>query len=43
MIYPWSGTSNLSAADQQYLYWNLSINSNYNVELMRTDLNTLSA
>jgi len=43
MIYPWSGTSNLSAADQQYLYWNLSINSDYNVELMRTDLSTLAA
>lgn len=37
-IHPWSGTSNLPAAEQQYLYWNLSTWNDYQVRLMRTDL-----
>lgn len=38
MIHPWSSTDNVSAADQQYLYWNLSTWDDYQVKLMRTDL-----
>ncbi|KUI25232.1 DUF4185 domain-containing protein [Mycobacterium sp. GA-2829] len=38
MIHPWSSTENLSAAEQQYLYWNLSTWDDYQVKLMRTDL-----
>ncbi len=38
MIHPWSGTDNLSAAEQQYLFWNLSTWGDYQVQLMRTDL-----
>lgn len=38
MIHPWSSTDNLSAAEQQYLYWNLSTWDDYQVKLMRTDL-----
>jgi hypothetical protein len=38
MIHPWSSTNNLSAAEQQYLYWNLSTWDQYQVRLMRTDL-----
>ena len=37
-IHPWSGTQNLSTAEQQYLYWNLSTWNDYQVRLMRTDL-----
>jgi hypothetical protein len=38
MVHPWSGTTNLPAADGQYLYWNLSTWGDYQVRLMRTDL-----
>jgi hypothetical protein len=38
MIHPWSGTTNLPAADGKYLYWNLSTWGDYQVRLMRTDL-----
>ena len=38
MIHPWSGTDNLSAEEQQYLFWNLSTWGDYQVQLMRTDL-----
>ncbi|OBK71977.1 hypothetical protein A5651_17520 [Mycobacterium sp. 1274761.0] len=38
MIHPWSSTSNVSAADQQYLYWNISTWNDYQVTTMRTDL-----
>jgi hypothetical protein len=37
-IHPWSGTDNLPASEQQYLYWNLSTYNDYQVRLMRTDL-----
>ncbi|MGV0790627.1 DUF4185 domain-containing protein [Mycolicibacterium sp. XJ1819] len=37
-IHPWSGTTNLPEAEQQYLFWNLSTWGNYQVRLMRTDL-----
>jgi hypothetical protein len=37
-VHPWSGTSELSTAEQQYLYWNLSTWNDYQVRLMRTDL-----
>ena len=37
-IHPWSGTANLPASEQQYLYWNLSTYNDYQVRLMRTDL-----
>jgi hypothetical protein len=37
-IHPWSGSENVSAAEQQYLYWNLSTWGDYQVRLMRTDL-----
>ena len=40
MIYPWSSTNAITDA-AQYLYWNLSVWSNYNVQLMRTDLTAL--
>jgi hypothetical protein len=38
MIHPWSGTTNVSETDRQYLYWNLSTWNDYEVRLMRTDL-----
>ena len=38
MIHPWSGTDNLSPAEQQYLFWNMSTWGDYQVQLMRTDL-----
>ncbi|MBS1691418.1 MAG: DUF4185 domain-containing protein [Actinobacteria bacterium] len=38
MIHPWSSTDNLSASEQQYLYWNMSTWDDYQVRLMRTDL-----
>jgi Domain of unknown function (DUF4185) len=38
MIHPWSSTQNVSEADRQYLYWNLSTWNNYQVTTMRTDL-----
>ncbi len=37
-VHPWSGTDNLAASEQQYLYWNVSTWDNYQVRLMRTDL-----
>jgi len=37
-IHPWSGTDNLPASEQEYLYWNLSTWGDYQVRLMRTDL-----
>lgn len=40
MIHPLSGTSQLSDPDN-YLFWNMSIWSNYNVVLMKTDLSPL--
>lgn len=44
MIHPWSGTDQLkkpdgTPEDPQYLYWGLSQWNEYNVALMRTDLN----
>ena len=41
-IHPWSGTSNVAAAEQQYLYWNLSTYNDYQVRFMRTDLTKIS-
>ncbi len=45
MIHPLSGTGDLTDAsgnpDLSTLYWNMSIWSNYNVVLMKTDLSTL--
>ncbi|MGA5462037.1 DUF4185 domain-containing protein [Mycobacterium sp. NPDC050041] len=38
MIHPWSSTANVSASDQQYLYWNISTWDDYQVKTMRTDL-----
>jgi hypothetical protein len=38
MIHPWSSTGNVSASDQQYLYWNISTWDDYQVKTMRTDL-----
>lgn len=37
-VHPWSGTDELPAAEQHYLYWNLSTWNDYQVRLMRTDL-----
>jgi hypothetical protein len=37
-VHPWSGTDNLTEAERQYLYWNLSTWNDYQVRLMRTDL-----
>ena len=45
MIHPLSGTGDLTDAtgspDTSTLYWNMSIWSNYNVVLMKTDLTPL--
>ena len=38
MIHPWS-SENVPEAEKQYLYWNLSTWGDYQVKLMRTDLN----
>lgn len=38
MIHHWSSTDNVSSADRQYLYWNLSTWDDYQVKLMRTHL-----
>ena len=40
-IHPWSGTDNLPESDQHYLYWNLSTYNDYQVRLMRTDLDKI--
>jgi Domain of unknown function (DUF4185) len=38
MIHPLSGTSELGAGNEQYLYYNLSNWDQYNVHLLRTDI-----
>jgi hypothetical protein len=38
MIHPWSGTDQLGAGNEQYLYYNLSYWGAYNVALKQTDL-----
>ena len=40
-IHPWSGTDNLPESEQHYLYWNLSTYNDYQVRLMRTDLDKI--
>ena len=46
MIHPWSSTGYLldtegNPEDPKYLYWNLSVWDDYNIQLMRTDLSTI--
>lgn len=43
MIHPWSGTDQLGAGNEQYLYWNLSYWDAYNVDLMQTDLSGMGS
>lgn len=43
MIHPWSGTDQLGADNEQYLYWNLSYWDAYDVQLMRTDLSDMGS
>lgn len=40
-IHPWSGTENVPASEQQYLYWNMSTYNDYQVRFMRTDLSKI--
>lgn len=41
MIHPWSGTDQLGAGNEQYLYYNLSYWGAYNVALKQTDLSPM--
>jgi hypothetical protein len=43
MIHPWSGTDQLGAGNEQYLYWNLSYWDAYNVQLMQTDVSGMGS